>query len=129
MIIAKSFIYQMGYEPYVCETEQDAREQIHELNLQKKWPCYFFNSDTTGEKQYEEFFEKEEDVDFNKFIDIGVINNTFKGDFKHLDDFEINFKKLRLKESWKKKEILDLIDLVLPSFKHHETGKYLNQRM
>ncbi len=127
--IARSFIRQMGYEPFVCETEQEAREQINELRSKKKWPCYFFDSDTTGEKQYEEFFEKEEDVDFNKFSDIGVITNTFKVDLKNLEDFEINYKKLRLKESWNKKEILELIDLVLPNFKHHETGKYLNQRM
>ena len=35
--------------------EEEARNKCAELIKDKKWPCYFFDSDTTGEKDFEEF--------------------------------------------------------------------------
>ena len=58
--IAEKFLYQLGYQPYECETEEEARKRCDELIKIKKWPCYFFQSDTTGEKDFEEFFTDSE---------------------------------------------------------------------
>ena len=41
----------------------------------KKWPCYFFKSDTTGEKDFEELFTDNEDLDMERFETVGVIRN------------------------------------------------------
>ena len=41
----------------------------------KKWPCYFFKSDTTGEKDFEEFFTDNEDLDMKRLETVGVIRN------------------------------------------------------
>tara|TARA_Y100000590_G_scaffold268210_1_gene301222 strand:+ start:4161 stop:4427 length:267 start_codon:yes stop_codon:yes gene_type:complete len=41
----------------------------------KKWPCYFFKSDTTGEKAFEEFFTDNEDLDMKRLETVGVIRN------------------------------------------------------
>ena len=57
------------------------------LKEQNKWPCFFFNSDTTGEKDFEEFFTENETIDFNKFINLGVIKNKPDFDSEKLDYF------------------------------------------
>ena len=41
----------------------------------KQWPCYFFNIDTTSEKDFEEFFTDNEDLDMEGFETVGVIRN------------------------------------------------------
>ena len=48
--IAIRFLEQAGYEAVQCQTEDEARARVAELIPQKKWPVYFFGSDTTGEK-------------------------------------------------------------------------------
>ena len=54
--IATHFLRERGYRAFECLSENDARDRAAELIDNKKWPCYFFNSDTTGEKDFEEFF-------------------------------------------------------------------------
>ena len=41
----------------------------------KKWPCYFFKNDTTGEKDFQEFFTDNEDLDMKRLETVGVIRN------------------------------------------------------
>ena len=62
--IAIRYLESMGYEAYVCDSENESRGRSKELIAQKKWPCYFFESDTTGEKDFEEFFTDKEDINF-----------------------------------------------------------------
>ena len=38
-----------------------------------KVSCYFFKSDTTGEKDFEEFFTDNEDLDMDRFDTVGAI--------------------------------------------------------
>ena len=53
--IAAHFLREHGYEPYECMSEDEARDRAKELIAKKEWPCYFLKSDTTGEKDFEEF--------------------------------------------------------------------------
>ena len=89
--IVRRYLEQRGYEPYECESEDEARDKIEELIQQKKWPCYFFESDTTGEKDIEEFFMDGEDVDFGRFDTLGVISNEAKFDAEIIDKFSNAF--------------------------------------
>ena len=73
--IASKYLSELGYEPYECESEDEARDRCHKLIKQKKWPCYFFKSDTTGEKDFEEFFTDNEDLDMKRFSSIGIVKN------------------------------------------------------
>ena len=73
--IAVRYLRQHGYEPYECSSEDEARDQAEELIAKKQWPCYFFKSDTTGEKDFEEFYTEKEDLDMERFDSIGVIRN------------------------------------------------------
>ncbi len=127
--IAKKFLYEIGYEPYECKSEEEARELIHSLPDKGKWPVYFFKSDTTGEKDFEEFYTGEETIDWNRFANIGVIKNDPLFNDEKLEFFTKKIKELRKKGSWEKKELVDLFNYMIPNFNHKETGKYLDQRM
>ena len=95
----------------------------------KQWPCYFFKSDTTGEKDFEEFFTDKEDLDMERFEAVGVIRNQPDFDEAKLDDFMDGIEALRKKGVWAKDDIVKLYFGILPEFAHKETGKYLDQRM
>jgi FlaA1/EpsC-like NDP-sugar epimerase len=127
--IAERYLRQMGYEPFRCTSEEEARDCAAELIAKKQWPCYFFSSDTTGEKDFEEFFTDKEDLDMSRFDGVGAIKNQPIYDSQKLDDFSSGVQALREKGSWDKQAILDLFFDLLPEFAHKETGKYLDQRM
>ena len=127
--IAECYLRQMGYEPYHCTDEESARELADKLIAQKQWPCHFFSSDTTGEKDFEEFFTEQEDLDMNRFDSIGVIKNQPIYDEQKLDDFCSRVEALKMKTDWNKEAIVGLFFDLLPDFAHKETGKYLDQRM
>jgi UDP-N-acetylglucosamine 4,6-dehydratase len=60
---------------------------VSALSSQKKWPCYFFDSDTTGEKDFEEFYTGRELLDLERFKSIGVVKNEPVFDPAKLDYF------------------------------------------
>jgi FlaA1/EpsC-like NDP-sugar epimerase len=127
--IAVRYLRQLGFEPYECATENEARDRADELIAQKKWPCYFFKSDTTGEKDFEEFFTNTEDLDMARFESVGVIRNQPIFDAGQLDRFQNGMAALRSGPGWTKAQIVELFFEMLPDFAHMETGKYLDQRM
>ena len=127
--IAERYLRQMGYEPFRCASEEEARDRAAELIAKKQWPCYFFSSDTTGEKDFEEFFTDKEDLDMSRFDGVGAIKNQPIYDSQKLDDFFSGVQALREKGNWDKQAIVALFFDLLPEFAHKETGKYLDQRM
>lgn len=127
--IAVKYLEQLGYEAYVCATEEEARSRVDELASQKKWPCYFFNSDTTGEKDFEEFFTSSETLDMNRFESIGVIKNEPVYDDNLLEHFVEEISKMKARGQWSKEDLVSLFNKMIPDFGHKETGKYLDGRM
>ena len=126
--IAVKYLNEIGYEAYECESEDEARELIKTLPEKGKWPVYFFNSDTTGEKDFEEFYTGDEEIDWNRFENLGVIKNEPIFESEKLDYFTWKINKLK-KEGWNKKDLVDLFNFMISNFNHKETGKYLDQRM
>ena len=96
---------------------------------QGKWPCLFTNSDTTGEKDFEEFFTDEETLDMERFDNIGIIKNEADFDNQKLIDFEDEIKTMKRELVWKKQALVDLFHCMIPGFGHKETGKYLDGKM
>jgi len=127
--IAKRYIRSHGYDIFECQSEEEARARTGELISKKIWPCYFFKSDTTGEKGYEEFFTKSEEIDITKFMAIGVIKKRMAYDDTKLIKFEQEIKKLKEQKQWKKMQLVKLFNYLIPDFSHKETGKYLDGRM
>jgi len=127
--IAVKYLEEIGYEPYECKSEEEARELVKTLPNQGKWPVYFFKSDTTGEKDFEEFYTGDEVIDWDRFENLGVIKNEATFDNEKLGYFTYKIDKMRKKGSWDKKELVDLFNFMIPNFNHKETGKYLDNRM
>jgi FlaA1/EpsC-like NDP-sugar epimerase len=127
--IAERYIKNLGYEPYHCSTEQEARDRSAELITSKRWPCFFFKSDTSGEKDFEEFFTDNEVLDMDRFKNLGVIKNEADFDTNLLDNFLEVISELQNKQVWGKAAIVDLFNQMIPDFDHKETGKYLDGRM
>ena len=127
--IAVKYLEQLGYEPYLCESEKEARELMKTLPSQKKWPCLFMKSDTTGEKDFEEFYTDKEILDLDRFNSLGIIKNKFNVDDEKLQLFEDTISKMRNKGEWEKEQIVALFHIMIPDFGHKETGKYLDGKM
>jgi FlaA1/EpsC-like NDP-sugar epimerase len=127
--IAVKYLEQLGYEPYLCESEKEARELMGTLPSQKKWPCLFMKSDTTGEKDFEEFYTDKEILDLDRFKSLGIIKNKFNVDDEKLKLFEDTISKMRNKGEWEKEQIVALFHIMIPDFGHKETGKYLDGKM
>jgi len=127
--IAVKYLHQLKYEPYLCGTEEEARSKVEELIIQKKWPCLFTQSDTTGEKDFEEFFTEGEIIDTERFINFGIIRNELNFDEDKLNHFEQTIGLLKQKGKWGKTEIVNLFNEMIPNFDHKETGKYLDSKM
>jgi len=127
--IAVKYLKEKGYEPYLCQDEDEARELAHTLPQQGKWPCLFTSSDTTGEKDFEEFFTDSETLDMDRFANLGVIKNEANFNNELLINFEDTIGGLKEQRMWTKEQIVKLFFKMLPDFGHKETGKYLDGRM
>lgn len=127
--IAVRYLTEIGYEAHPCETENEARDLVKTLPEQKKWPCLFTKSDTTGEKNFEEFFTENEILDMERFKNLGVIKNELSFDHEKLVMFESAIGTLRQKKYWAKEEIVKLFFKMIPDFGHKETGRYLDAKM
>lgn len=128
--IAVKYLQELGLKPYNCKTEDECRDKMNTLNLKEFWPCLFAASDTTGEKDFEEFFTDAEVLDMEKFENLGIIKN---------DDAVLNNAKvayfsetitlLKQNKQWTKEEIVSLFNEMIPNFNHKEKGKYLDAKM
>lgn len=127
--IATRYLKNLGYEPYICQDEDSARALMTTLPNQGKWPCLFTQSNTTGEKDFEEFFTNQETLDMARFDGLGVIKNNELFDEDLLTYFEQYISELKLKKSWTKEEIVALFFKMLPSFSYQDLGKYLDSKM
>jgi FlaA1/EpsC-like NDP-sugar epimerase len=127
--IATRYLQALGFEPHECASEEEARDRVGELMARKRWPVYFFTSDTTGEKDFEEFYTGTECLDMDRFQAIGVIKNEPIYDEERLDYFVDAIDRLRAQPTWGKPELVGLFNHMIPEFRHKETGKYLDSRM
>lgn len=127
--LAERFLLSRELTPVRCETEEEARAFLGSKREGDEWPLYLFESDTTGEKPFEEFYVSSESVDWNRYQEIGVVKNEVAVDPGSLDSFLSRIMQMRKQGSWTKKEILSAISEVLPGFTHVDKGKSLDQRM
>lgn len=128
--IAISLLKSLGLEPDICKTEAEAREKALKLgNDITTYPIYFFESDTSGEKSFEEFYTLNEELDMDTFVNLGVIKNSKKHSISDIDSIFTRLKLLFDSENITKAAIVDILKEYLPNFEHIEKGKHLDQRM
>ena len=128
-IITLDFFKFLNIKILECFSEQEAKEAALNINENSSYPVYFFKSETSGEKLYEEFYSDTDVLNLNKFKSIGVITNSERPDIS-----EVNFIINHLISSfdnkkYDKSKLITSMNRIIPNFKHIETGKSLDQKM
>lgn len=132
--IAENYLKALGYTPFICDSEEQARQFFNGENQMPQgelnyWPCFFSKSDTTGEKDFEEFFMDGETLDLDRFENLGIVKSSLSFEGQKLDEFLSRVGELMEKQQWTKIDLVEIFHHILPSFQHMETGKYLDAKM
>ena len=128
--IGERLLERLGWTAERCESEDDARRRAAAgIGPSGNYPCYFFGSDTTGEKPVEEFYGDSESIDMDRHDALGVITSA---EVPPLDDaarMVSTLEHLLDREELDKAAIVQTISDFLPDFRHVEKGKNLDQKM
>ena len=128
--ITESFVKSMGLEVMPFDTEYAAKDYAIKMGPNtKKWPVYYFSSDTTGEKVFEEFYTEREVTDLNRYQSLGVIKNAPCRPLSEIKGITSRLQDVLIRDPFSKAEIVTLLTEIIPTFYHIETGKNLDQKM
>lgn len=126
----EKFIETAGYNGHICISDAEAKSFAHERKEEDKdYPVVYFESDTTGEKSYEEFYVPGEKINMDRFSALGVIEETRRRNMNEVDSFFKELESIFAKDNFTKAEIVEALKLFLPNFEHEEKGKNLDQKM
>jgi len=124
--IALDFLKENGFEPVLVKSEKEAKEFDFE-KYPSKYPIYFFKTDTSGEKTYEEFYTEKEDYEIDTYDSLGFINTPAVN--ISFVEVETDFESVFSNSNSQKSDIVTVIKKYVPDFRHIETGKHLDQKM
>jgi FlaA1/EpsC-like NDP-sugar epimerase len=128
--IGDQLLISIGLEPLYCKSEEEARYAASFLTRHSKlYPVYYFQSDTSGEKSFEEFFTEGEEIDLSSYSSLGVIKNAPKRSIAKIKELTSTLESLLNQPVLTKQEIVQLLSKIIPNFEHIETGKNLDQKM
>ncbi|MDO9254794.1 MAG: polysaccharide biosynthesis protein [Bacteroidales bacterium] len=128
--MALDLLKTLGLKPDICQSEEEARQKALLLNeTSTTYPIYFFGSDTSGEKSFEEFYTEKEILDKVSFINLGVVKNSLKRSVQEIDLIFDQLHTLFKSQNVTKASIVDILKVYLPNFEHIETGKGLDSKM
>jgi len=128
--IAELFLTELGLSVDYCASEQEAKEKAARWSQgDTSYPVYFFRSDTSGEKMYEEFYTTDDTLDLESFGALGVIKNAETPAMADVENMLLKFKELFDQNGLEKTSVINLLSTYLSDFKHIETGKSLDSRM
>ena len=127
--ITEDFFKYLKKDIKICKSEKEAKEIALKLSDNSSYPVYFFKTDTSGEKLYEEFYTAEDELNFNLYESIGVVTNSLKPSFSEMEVTIKEIETLFKRESYNKEDIIKIMNKILTNFNHIETGKTLDQKM
>lgn len=128
--IASQYLRQLGYEALPCETEEQAREYSTAGFIEKKqWPCFFFETNTTGEKPLEEFFTQQSRVNHSRFRHVSVVRPRPSVASLTAQEAIDELVRIQSHPPWSKDQLVDLLRRVVPELAHQELARDLDQRM
>jgi FlaA1/EpsC-like NDP-sugar epimerase len=127
--ITEEFFKYLNKDIMICKSEKEAKEIASNLTDSSSYPVYFFKTDTSGEKLYEEFYTSDDEINLDKFESIGIIKNSYKPNYLEVESVVNQMSELFSRESYNKEDIINVMNNLLPSFSHIETGKSLDQKM
>jgi len=127
--ITEEFFKYLNKDIKICKSEKEAKEISSNLTDSSSYPVYFFKTDTSGEKLYEEFYTSDDEINLDKFESIGIIKNSYKPNYLEVESVVNQMSELFSRESYNKEDIINVMNNLIPSFSHIETGKSLDQKM
>jgi FlaA1/EpsC-like NDP-sugar epimerase len=127
--ITIDFFAQMQRPIIECSSEQEAKERSANLSANDPYPVFFFASDTSGEKLYEEFYTEHDQLELARFDSLGVILNSKKLPIPDLEKVIAELQAILNSEGYDKEQIVATMKKYIPDFAHIETGKNLDQKM
>ena len=128
--IADALLQRLGYEAVQCASEDEARALAASLGPEDtRWPVYYFTSDTSGEKGFEEFYTNTETVDWERFTALGVVKGRTSQNVAGIRQLGSDLRGLFAQPELSKEEIVAVLTRLVPTFHHVETGRSLDQKM
>jgi FlaA1/EpsC-like NDP-sugar epimerase len=127
--ITLDFFKAMSRKIQMCSSEEEAKRMTFMLTKTSPYPVYFFDSNTSGEKLYEEFYTDEDVLDLSSHSSLGVIKNAKRISIPQVELCLNEIKSILSNETYSKEVIVRVLKYYLPDFRHIETGKSLDTRM
>jgi FlaA1/EpsC-like NDP-sugar epimerase len=127
--ITIDFFAQMQRPIIECNSEQEAKDRSTNLSANDPYPVFFFASDTSGEKLYEEFYTEQDQLELARFDSLGVILNSKKLPIADLEKVIAELQAILSSDGYDKEQIVATMKKYIPDFAHIETGKNLDQKM
>lgn len=123
--IAREFLASQGYDMLPCASEDEAKARVGEPGT---WPVHVAPSDTSGEKEFEEFFAPGESPDWTRYNNVGVVTQAAP-QAGAVDGFLATIEAIRRRPRWHREEIVDAIRRAVPEVDHLERHRSLDQKM
>lgn len=128
--IATALLKEYGYEELRCASDAEAIDRASILkNGSKQYPVYYASSETSGEKDYEEFFVETETVDMNRLQALGIVTEKPIPDKQKMDQLFNSLEKAFASIDVTKEDVVAIMKSYLPNFNHIEKGKSLDSKM
>ena len=128
--ICDEFVKAEGFEKKECGSDADAKHYAAEMSYDSDtYPVVYFKSDTTGEKAYEEFYVPGEKINMERFMALGVVEETTRRPMPEVNAFFEKLEGLFAMEDFTKAQVVEAIKEFIPNFEHEEKGKNLDQKM
>lgn len=128
--ICDEFVKAEGFTKVEFSSDPEAKKYAAEMSYESEnYPVVYFNSDTTGEKAYEEFFIPGEKVNMDRFYALGVVEETTNRDMNEIQEFFTELEGIFASPEFTKAQVVESIKKFIPNFEHEEKGKNLDQKM
>ena len=128
--ICDDFVKAEGFIKVECKNDPEAKRYAAQMSYESDtYPVFYFKSDTTGEKTYEEFYVLGEKVDMERFMSLGVVCESTRRSMNEVNEFFLELEGIFQKKDFTKAEVIGSIKKFIPNFEHEEKGKNLDQKM
>ncbi len=126
--ILPSFLLKKGYEAVYFKNESDVKSNLFLIN-EGKYPVYLFETNTSGEKLFEEFYTEDELIDLDNFHSLGIVKKQPSYNKLLMDKIISEFEDLFENIKCDKVMIVNWLKKYTPDFNHIETGIGLDSKM
>ena len=128
--IADAYLFELGYKPDHSSSEEEAKQKSAKWKpTDPTYPVYYFDSDTSGEKSFEEFYTEDEELDLSAFKALGIIKNSERPSIEEVNKQLDELQALFATQNLSKEKIVGFLKECIPGFEHIETGKNLDSKM